>query len=55
MRRRMTSRMRGSYLGGDAGEDAEHQEIGLVGSEERLDACLPVSGGKERIQQSLAA
>src|SRR5262245_2559380 len=36
-------------------EDAEHHEVGLVGREERSDAYLPVSGGKERVQQSLAA
>ena len=34
---------------------SENQEVRLVGGEERLDACLPVSCGKERIQQSLAA
>jgi hypothetical protein len=39
---------------GDAGEDAKHQEVGLVGSEERVDTYLPVRGGKERVQQSLA-
>ena len=47
--------MRGSDLGSNAGEDAEHQEVSLVGREERLDTCLPVRRRKERVEQSLAA
>src|SRR5271166_3758985 len=49
------SGIRAASPGRDARKDAEHQEVRLVGGEERLDACLPVSCGKERIQQSLAA
>src|SRR5271157_382532 len=49
------SGIRAASPGRDAREDAVNQEVRLVGGEERLDACLPVSCGKERIQQSLAA
>jgi len=47
--------IRAASSGRNAREDAENQEVRLVGSEERLDACLPVGCGKERIQQWLAA
>jgi hypothetical protein len=35
--------------GRDARKDTENQEVRLIGGEERLDSCLPVSCGKERI------
>ena len=49
------SGIRAASPGRDAREDAESEEVRLVGGEERLDACLPVSCGKKSIQQSLAA
>jgi len=47
--------MRGAGLGSNAGEDAEHQEVSLVGREERLNTGLPVRRSQERVEQSLAA
>ena len=41
--------------GRDAREDAENQEVRLVGSEDQLDSGLPIRCGKARIQQSLSA
>jgi hypothetical protein len=47
-------RIRGRCRRRDAGEGAEHAEVGGIGGEEGLDASLSVGCRQERVQQPLS-